>query len=459
MMESIYRNAVLPFFEGVVKRRPIFRYSRDLESSQWWSARELQQWQLQRLRDLLLYCQQHSRYYRELWARTGLDPRSIRRLDDFYDRWPVTSRETMKESSNTIQSDDARLRTVQKATGGSSGAPLQFSIDTGANDRRVAAAYRGYTWAGAGPGTRQTHLWGVNLQAVSRWRRCKEWLYSRGLHRRDVINSFRLSDQTVASIVRRINRFRPKVLVAYTHPLYDLARIIDREHLDVRPPQAIIVGAEKLHSFQRTLIERVFAAPVFETYGSREFTLIGAECENHNGLHTSAELLLVEITDDAGHPVEPGTEGNIVITDLFNVATPFIRYAIGDRGIAEPGDCACGRGLPRLKTVVGRQLEMIVTPDGRRIPGEFFPHVIKDFSAVRQFQVVQTRPDQVDIKLVVAADWTDGDQQTLRDRVHRGLGDSRFETRIRRVDSIPLTTAGKRRVVIGYTGSLDGTAA
>src|SRR5207249_9066595 len=100
----------------------------------------------------------------------------------------------------------------------------------------------------------------------------------------------------------------PDVIVAYTNPLYALARSLEDQGLKAISPRSIIVGAEKLHPFQRALIERVFGAPVFETYGSREFMLIGAECDRHEGLHLTTENLLVEVLDDDGRPTPEGAE-------------------------------------------------------------------------------------------------------------------------------------------------------
>jgi phenylacetate-CoA ligase len=102
-----------------------------------------------------------------------------------------------------------------------------------------------------------------------------------------------------------------------------------------------------------------------------------------------------EILDDDGAPVPAGTEGNVVITDLYNYGMPFVRYMNGDRAIADEEACPCGRGLPLLRKVVGRRLDVLVTQDGRAVPGEFFPHVLKDFPAVRRFQVIQTSPDEI----------------------------------------------------------------
>ncbi|MEM8670145.1 MAG: phenylacetate--CoA ligase family protein [Planctomycetota bacterium] len=453
MIEQLYRHIILPGFERGWKGRKTFQYGNQLEASQWWTPLQLKQWQLKNLRALLQYCQQHSAYYRETWKQENLQPDSIRSLEDFALRWPVTTRDTMRQQQTRIRSSETRLRQVAKSTGGSSGKPLQLTIDLDANDRRVSAAYRGYSWAGAYPGTSQTHLWGVDLKAKSRRSKYKDWLYSRFLHRRDMLNSFDLSPEAMEAYVSRMNRYRPRVLVAYTNPLYAWAKFIDERKLTVHRPKSIVVGAEKLHSFQRQTIERVFESTVFETYGSREFTLIGAECDQHKGLHVTSELLLVEIVDDAGHPVEAGEEGNIVVTDLFNHAMPFIRYAIGDRGIASAEPCPCGRGLPLIKEVVGRQLDILIAPNGRQIPGEFFPHLMKDFPAIEQYQVTQPQPNRLLIKLVVNATWNDTKLKRLNEKIELGLCRSNLGFSIQHVDSIPLTKAGKRRVVVGYEPS------
>lgn len=109
-------------------------------------------------------------------------------------------------------------------------------------------------------------------------------------------------------------------------------------------PKSVIVGAEKLHAYQRETIERVFRTDVFETYGSREFMLIRAECEKHQGLHLSMENLFVEILDEDGYPTPHGEEGNVVITDLFNYGMPL--------SVCERGSCDCRMGTVFLRSGV-----------------------------------------------------------------------------------------------------------
>ena len=191
---------------------------------------------------------------------------------------------------------------------------------------------------------------------------------------------------------------------------------------------------------------------MFETYGSREFMLMGAECEHHQGLHLTMENLLVEVLDDEGRRVVPGTEGNVVVTDLTNFGMPFIRYANGDRAVAAEGECPCGRQLPRLQSVTGRRLDVLTTPDGRHLPGEFFPHIFKELRAVQRFQVIQETPEAILVRLV-APDWQPENEAWLRREVAAVAGPGLLLV-LEQVTEIPLSAAGKLQVVVNRLASI-----
>ena len=165
MINLAYRRAIIPGFETLLKRRKTYSFWKELEQSQWWSREELEQWQLERLKELLGYCDRNSTYYHDAWSALGLSLRSLTSLADFC-QWPITSRETMRDRVADIRVNDPNLKVVSKSTGGSSGTPLCFVIDGDANDRRVAASHRGYDWAGAAPG-RVNHFCGESTYGPS----------------------------------------------------------------------------------------------------------------------------------------------------------------------------------------------------------------------------------------------------------------------------------------------------
>jgi len=439
------RAKALWAFETLWKRRKTFTYWRELEQSQWHSAGELRESQIKALRRLLEHAAANCPYYQEAWQALGLRPATVQSLADFR-RWPLIERGLIRANRARMRARSPSFRLIKKSTGGSTGEPLHFDLDVEANDRRMAAWHRGYSWAGAPPGTRQWYLWGGALGNVTRAKRLKDRLYY-SLYGRRLVNCFFLTDASVPRYLADLNRFRPRTIVAYTNPLYTFARCLEERGLKPFSPHSIIVGAERLHDFQRELIERVFQAPLFETYGSREFTLIGAECDQHRGLHLTAENLVVEVLDDNGRPTPEGQEGNVVITDLTNYGMPFIRYANGDRAIAGFEDCRCGRGLPLLRQVVGRQLDILRTADGRHIPGEFFPHLFKEFPQIRRYQVVQSDVRTIRVRLMVASGIAQTEIASIKRQITEVVGGATI-VEIEMTNHIPLAPSGKLQVVI-----------
>lgn len=443
MNRFLHRQILLPLFESGYHRRRTFHYMRELERTQWLDQRAMEELQFNDLKNLITHAFANCPYYRRLWNELDLKPDHLKSPADLQ-RWPTTCREDILEHRTGMRAP--RYKLIAKSTGGSSGTPLRFDLNTDSHDRRNAAAHRGYSWAGANLGDKMLYIWGGPAQPQTLKGRMKDSLYA-WLYRRKVVNSFCVTEERIPEILAAHNRYRPDAIVAYTNPLYELARALKDRKWTPRPPKTIVVGAEKLHAFQRELIQEVFQAPVFETYGSREVMLMSAECEQHQGLHVTCENVLLEILNDEGNPAAPGEEGNIAVTDLFNYGMPFIRYLNGDRGVAGFKACSCGRGLPLMAPPIGRQLDILRFANGRNVAGEFFPHMIKDFPAVRRFQVVQKTESSLQVRLVVTSQWRTDDRETLRKTITRVVGNE-VDVELLEVDQISLTATGKLRVVV-----------
>lgn len=448
MYGTFYRHVLFPLFEGAVKGRRTVEHLRQFEESQWWPLDRHHAAQLQALQKLVRHAWDNCPYYHHEWEQRGLYPSRLQSFTDLH-AWPLTRRDTIRQHRASMRTT-ARCQLISKSTGGSSGEPLHFDLDIGSHSRRTALMHRAYSWAGGAPGTKQLFIWGGPLKFLPAHLRWKQRLHA-SIERKKIVNCFEFTPELMQRHTETLNSFRPDVIVAYTNPVYEFARFIDEHGLKCFSPRGIIVGAEKLHGFQRELIERVFQSPVFETYGARETMLIGAECDRHGGLHLSMENLYVEILNDDGTPTPEGAEGNVVVTDLFNYGMPFIRYVNGDRAVAGWKKCTCGRELPLLTQVTGRRLDTLTTPDGRKVPGEFFPHLLKEFPSVRRFQVIQKQPETITLKLV-APGFPQDHERRLLDAIHSCTGDAvRIELQL--VDDIPLTSSGKHKVVVRTVGN------
>ena len=181
--------------------------------------------------------------------------------------------------------------------------------------------------------------------------------------------------------------------------------------------------------------------------------LIASECEAHDGLHTSMETMIVElVVREAGgvRAARPGETGEVVVTDLHNLACPLVRYVTGDLAVAhEPGRCACGRGLLKIGPVEGRVAETLHDGRGNPVSGLVFSILFALISSeAQQFQVVQHADRRITLKVVL-----DGRpalaapiERALRDWVAKYLPGVPFA--IEAVPAIPLTAAGKRKIVV-----------
>lgn len=418
--ERLVGRGLFPFYETRLRGRQTFRYRDEFEANQWRSPQEIAALQWERLRALLKHAYETVPYYRDAFDALAIRPEQIATPADFA-RLPVLEKATVREKREQLLSsafDPKEL--IASATGGSTGEPMRFYYDRNSYERRMAAAMRGDGWAGWRLCAPEFHVWGAPLLPEARLSCVKRRLHH-ALLRRTVINSFELSRESAARIARRYNAVRPRVVIGYANALYEFARYLRTSRLALHRPVGVISSAEKLHDYQRAVIEEAFQAPVFDRYGCREVMMIAAECERHDGLHLTADNLYVEIVRN-GQPCEPGEIGEILLTDLHNYGMPLIRYKVGDVGSWKAESCPCGRGLPLLNVVEGRVLDLISTPDGRVLPGEFFPHLMKDFAAIRAYQVVQDRKDALSIRVALEEPMAESRERQLKETVARAVG-------------------------------------
>jgi phenylacetate-CoA ligase len=446
---AFYRNALHPAWESVVRRRPTLRYLRELERTQWYSAEELESLKDRAFARLIRHACDHVPYYREWFESSAIAPEDFGAAD--IGRLPLLTRDAARASFEARKATCRRKPAVFKMTSGSTGQPLAFAYDWESEYRRNAMRLRGYAWAGYRPGDNVVHYWG-SLDALypKQWHRKAKVGLDRALRRETYVDCGARSAQDLDRTIETIRRVRPKALVCYAQAGAALARHVNatsQRTWDVIP---VICGAERVFDGDREALLQAFG-PVFETYGSRELMLIGAECEAHDGMHVSAEHLIVEVLvreGEAWRSAEPGETGEIAVTDLYNYGAPFIRYLTGDLGVwAPPSRCRCGRASRRQRSIEGRTNDSLRDATGRQVDSLFFNVLFSVLANnVRQFQAVQKRDGSVRLKIVPTAAF---DDELLRNitancsKVLRGV-DFRAEV----VQEIPLGPNGKLRPVM-----------
>ncbi|MDE3066485.1 MAG: phenylacetate--CoA ligase family protein [Verrucomicrobiota bacterium] len=351
---------------------------------------------------LLRHCRQSVPYYAEpLRQRGDVRPEETDPVECL-SRLPVLTKETIRANFAQLQSADlGRRRWSYNTSGGSTGEPVRLIQDRGYEDRIKAIALLGHWLVGADVGEPIVRLWGSerDLEPGNRSAKARFFLW---LTNNTYVNAFRLTPQRLRECVDTLNRVRPALILAYAQIAYELARFVEREKLHLMPQHVIVTSAGTLYPFMREKIAQVFGCRLYNLYGSREVSLIGLEVPGVNGLWVPPWGNFVEILDDAGHPVPPGEEGNIVVTCLTNYAMPLVRYHIGDRGaLAANIQPANGRpGGQVLKYVSGRSVDVFRTRDQKLVDGEYFTHLLYFRPWVGKFQVVQKAYEHVQFRIV-----------------------------------------------------------
>ena len=450
LYRSLLAKALFPAFEAARGRPtvPLLRYLRETET---WSADQLRDLQMGLLRRLLRHAHLHTTHYHQVFDERDL------RLDDFQTvedlaKLPLLDRTTLRASLATRTSNAPPHVAITKTTSGSSGEPVTVKYNVESRYWRDAIRWRGYGWGGYEIGMRALHYWGFGAPGTTtRFQQAKQSL-DRALKRDLYLDSTPRDEASLRNAIAEIKRWGPHVMVAYAGGAAALARFVLATNARAWDDFSVLTGAEALHDIDRAVIEQAFG-PAFDTYGCREVMLIGSECEHHDGLHTSMENMIVELIvrepDGTTRAARPGETGEVVVTDLHNLACPMIRYVNGDLAVARGDErCACGRGLVRIGPVQGRVTETLFDGAGQPVGGLVFNILFATIgAAARSFQVHQRADRSIVLKVVpYGATFPDREAKLLREHAARYLPGAPFSIEV--VDDIPLSPAGKRRVVV-----------
>ena len=444
-------RVLFPAWEGAIRRRPTFSLLRYVEQTQWRSLAELQALQIGALRRLLRHAEAHVPYYAALLRDAGVEPSALRSVDDLQ-KIPILGREQAQGSEQSRRSTSPPYADIIKRTSGTSGKPLTFGYDWGSEHWRQAIKLRGYAWARWRVGVKTLHYWGIHPSPrPPTFAQRTKIRIDRALKREQYVSCGARSDDDMNGVVEILRRERPTVMIGYSQALADLARHVVDHGLRSWPDIAVICAAEKVFPGDRAHMERAFGPSVFETYGSREVMLIASECEAHDGMHVSMENLIVEVVvreDGRTRAARPGEVGEVLITDLHNYGMPFIRYANGDLAVAgKPERCACGRNLLKISGLEGRVSDTLRDAKGGRVAGMMFAVFMAHVGhAVRQFQAVQHPSGALTFRYVPGPQFNDDVQAYLQTSIEGSL--KGFPVQMERVDDIPVSPSGKRRVVI-----------
>ncbi|HET9990638.1 MAG TPA: hypothetical protein VFQ65_19045 [Kofleriaceae bacterium] len=442
-------KALFPAFEAV-RGRPTVRLLEYLHATERWSVDALRDLQVGFLRRLLRHAYTHTTHYREVMDVAELRPEDIQDVG-VLERLPLLDRETTRATHQARIAAAGPKIAITKTSSGTTGEPVTVAYNEESRVWRDATRWRGYGWAGYHIGQRALHYWGFGPKVTS-WTKRSKIKLDRMLKRDHYVDCTPRGDDALLDAIAQLHKFKPDVIVAYAAGAAALARFVNRRNLRDWNDIPVLVGAERLWPEDRAEIDRAFG-PAFETYGAREVMLMASECDAHDGLHTSMETMVVEVVvreNGRTRAARPGETGEVVVTDLHNLAVPLVRYVTGDLAVAHAEErCACGRGLVKIGPIEGRVAETMFDGKGNPVSGLVFSILFALLgNETKQFQIVQHADKRITLNVIVAEGpaLKEATQRALRDWVAKYLPGIPFA--IEHVAEIPLTAAGKRKIVV-----------
>lgn len=341
------------------------------------SIRRLQDAALGRLAE---HARLHVPFYHDLFRSAGFAPRERATLDSF-SALPLTSKETLHGLSVAERTaDDIDLKRCRSfSTSGTTGIPLKSFFTQQDTVLKNLAWIRAQKFCGLKPGHRIAVL--VGQRETARRPSAYERL---GLWRRFEVSSW----GEPASWLAELRRWRPDVLLGYVMTLKLLAEELMKTGSGL-PLQAVFHSSAYLDGPSRRFLEQAFGCPVRDFYGSDEAGCIAWECPKCSGYHIAADMVIVEILKD-DRPAAPGEAGEVVVTNLYSRAMPFIRYRQGDVAVLSERRPVCGVQFPLLERIEGRTDDFLVLPGRGKVTPHIVYHLMDPVAGLARWRITQT---------------------------------------------------------------------
>jgi phenylacetate-CoA ligase len=394
---------------------PLLRRLRGAEA---WSRDQLEDFRLGRVQAIVAHAYNTTRFYKLAFDAAGIRPDDIRSLEDFA-KLPALAREDLNNHLADLVSAAVPSKNLRYAsTGGSTGLATRFARDTACRYIKKAAELRFDAWAGAGDNERKLYYWPA-LADFAAGKRSGTNGPSASMGNTLTLFAGKLNESVMAGHLKEVRRFQPQLVRAFPGALTVFARYLKDRGEAIRHVKGIVSVGEPLLPNQRELIESVFGCPVFNCFVSREAGNTACECEHHVGMHVAEDMVHVEIIN-----ASRAGFGEIVVTDLWNMGMPLIRYRIQDAGCWLDQPCNCGRPFRVMGLEAARLSDFMVSPaDGSLISSSSLTHYLLALGpALTRIKLIQTGPEALTVRIAGTNDNSGTIALHIRDTLTRIFG-------------------------------------
>lgn len=385
--------------------------------ARFYSRRAIEKYQWKELNRLIRYASEHAPYYTQRLPKSGLTT-----WDD-YRQLPMMDKTTLMTHFDDINTEGLKRDDIER-----------YAVEKERN-KDYLGYYHNRFVVGLSSGTSGNKGLFLTDKALTQ-RLPMVFLARSGLRLRDLpfrilfclrvfsqgfadINAPGLSLHYVGTmtpidkVVNEITERRINVLMA---PPSFIRLLLGQASVFSGQLKTIVCYAEVLTPEDKRRFQDSFGCRVIEIYQASEGQVASA-CP-HGTLHINEDLVLAELLDAQGRPVnEPGIPGQLIITNLVNTVQPLIRYRMNDWLVLKER-CPCGSHFRAIDHVIGRQDDVMMFRDDQNQLKPVFPDLMSRWiitfdSCIREFKVIQ--PDVGELNILIDTQPLDVDERFVED--------------------------------------------
>lgn len=378
------------------------------------------------LQTILSYAVDHSAFYKRLFI--GKD--SFNLLD-----FPVMNKTLLNEKYDDIFVPEYKgVKTHSMHTSGSTGIPFTVVQNLEKRDRHIADLKYFGELAGYKDHDPLCYLRAKPTATQEEQREQNIWQL-------DICN---LNEENLMKYYQIMVDKKCTALMAYPSTLDTAVTLWAKRVNNTSSVRTIISTSETLTSEVRTKLRGFFGDDVniVARYSNTENGVLGQESSEDHYVINWASYFIEILKLDSDEPAAPGELGRIVVTDLYNLAFPMIRYDTGDVAkMIYPEN-----RLPYLENLFGRRMDLIYDTKGDVVSPFLLCRTMRLSHGVEQWQFIQKKETEYIIRIAV----NKGEKPILDKEINmfrETLGEN-ASISVEYVDEIPVMNSLKRKLIV-----------
>jgi phenylacetate-CoA ligase len=406
-----------------------------------------EQWnkyQNEQLQKILLHAFEHVSYYKISFTKYGINNDTLKKVtSETLSELPILSKEDLRKYGTASLVADKKEKVGHFfASSGSTGTPTKILFSHSMHQRWMALfELRVRNWAGVNSfiprgmiGGRRVLPNASNKPPFYRYNSFEKQVY---------FSAYHINGKNASNYLEGMKRYQTEYMTGYAMSNFFLARDFTEQQFKAPQLKAVLTSSEKLTKEMRQIFKEVYSCKTYDSWSGVEACGLITECE-HGSLHISPDAGFIEILNDEMQPVKIGEAGEVYCTGFINFDQPLIRYAIGDTIILSDKICDCGRQMPVVLEILGRNEDVVVGKDGREMVR--FHSIFNGLNSVKQAQVIQESIDSIVIKIVADGKLDNKEKLIMQERIISQLGEMNIYFDC--VENIPLNNNGKFQAVV-----------